>query len=502
MLLGVRGMHCGGCTANVKRILEMERACVSASVNLANESALVRVAVDVQERGAGQGAEAMSGGGGVSESDIARAVRAVGDGLAAVVTEKGFPTTVREACGVAVAGVSASDAAASKREERLRRIEESTKRVVVAWALAATCLIGHAAHMFHHAVPWLKVLCSTPVHAGLSVFALLGPGRETLADGWRALRSGGPNMNTLVSLGALASFGMSAAAVALPKLGWPTFFEEPVMLLAFVLLGRAVEERAKLRATSDMSALLNLLPATARLVSGGGGAGPGGGAGGDDASSYYREVPTNALIADDLILVLPGDRIPVDGVVAKGTSQVDEAAIKGEPIPRPKPPATSSPPARSTATAPSPCASSPAARRRRASCAWSRRRSREEARGQRLADEVSGKFVYGVMGASAATFAFWSLAGTKLFPQVLQTAAFAATAAGSPASAPLLLGLQMAASVLVVACPCAPGCDANRRAGGHLARRPARPCSSAAATCSSARTRWTAWSLTRRARSR
>ena len=80
-----------------------------------------------------------------------------------------------------------------------------------------------------------------------------------------------------------------------------------------------------------------------------------------------------------------------------------------------------------------------------------------EAPVQRLADEVSGKFVYGVMGASAATFAFWSLAGTKLFPQVLQTAAFAASAAGSPASAPLLLGLQMAASVLVVACPCALG---------------------------------------------
>ena len=182
-------------------------------------------------------------------------------------------------------------------------------------------------------------------------------------------------MNTLVSLGALASFGMSAAAVALPRLGWPTFFEEPVMLLAFVLLGRAVEERAKLRATSDMSALLNLLPATARLVSGG--AGGGSDAGSADASSYFREVPTNALIADDLILVLPGDRIPVDGVVAKGTSQVDEAAINGEPIPRPRRRDVVSP-ARSTATAPSPCASSPAARRRRwrASCAWSRRRSR------------------------------------------------------------------------------------------------------------------------------
>ena len=134
-------------------------------------------------------------------------------------------------------------------------------------------------------MPWLKVLCSTPVHAGLSVFALLGPGREILADGWRALQAGAEHEHAGVAR-ALASFGMSAAAVALPKLGWPTFFEEPVMLLAFVLLGRAVEERAKLRATSDMSALLNLLPATARLVSGRGrGTGPGGGAGGDDASS-------------------------------------------------------------------------------------------------------------------------------------------------------------------------------------------------------------------------
>ena len=454
VLLDVRGMHCGGCTANVKRILEMEPACVSAAVNLANESALVRVAVR-----AGGGASDSPGAGDVSvpEADIARAVRAVGDSLAAVVTSQGFPATVREACGVAVAGVSASDAASSKREERLRRIEASTKRVVVAWALAASCLIGHAAHMFHHSLPALKVLCSTPVHAGLSVFAMLGPGRETLVDGWRALRSGGPNMNTLVSLGALASFGMSAAAVALPRLGWPTFFEEPVMLLAFVLLGRAVEERAKLRATSDMSALLNLLPATARLVSGG--AGGGSDAGSADASSYFREVPTNALIADDLILVLPGDRIPVDGVVAKGTSQVDEAAINGEPIPRPK--AVGDAVAAGTVNCDGAITvrvvSSGEATQVAGIVRMVEAAQQREAPVQRLADEVSGKFVYGVMGASAATFAFWSLAGTKLFPQVLQTAAFAATAAGSPATAPLLLGLQMAASVLVVACPCALG---------------------------------------------
>ena len=449
VMLDVRGMHCGGCAANVRRILEAEGSCVSAAVNLANESALVRVGVDVGEAAvAGRAGQDAS-----FEDAVVRAVRAVGDALAETVTEKGFPTTVREACGVAVAGVSAADAAGSKREERLRRIAESTKRVVVAWALAATCLIGHAAHAFHHSAPWLKVFCSTPVHAGLSVFALLGPGRETLVDGWRSLRAGGPNMNTLVSLGALASFGMSTAAVMLPKLGWPTFFEEPVMLLAFVLLGRAVEERAKLRATSDMSALLNLLPPTARLLPRGGGGGAGAGAGAGEAEDYYRTVPTSVIQPDDLILVLPGDRVPVDGVVVRGTSQVDEAAINGEPIPRAKSAGddvsagtVNCDGALTVRVVSSGEETQVAGIVRMVEAAQQR-----EAPVQRLADEVSGKFVYGVMGASAATFAFWSTVGTKIFPQVLANGAVAGV------NAPLLLGLQMAASVLVVACPCALG---------------------------------------------
>ena len=299
-------------------------------VNLANESALVRVGVDVDEAAVAGRADQDAG----FEDAVVRAVRAVGDALAEKVTEKGFPTTVREACGVAVAGVSAADAAGSKREERLRRIAESTRRVVVAWALAATCLIGHAAHAFHHSAPWLKVFCSTPVHAGLSVFALLGPGRDTLVDGWRSLRAGGPNMNTLVSLGALVVRHEHRGGDA-AKLGWPAFFEEPVMLLAFVLLGRAVEERAKLRATSDMSALLNLTPDRQAAAQGGGG-GAGAGAGAGQTEDYYRTVPTSVIQPDDFILVLPGDRVPVDGVVVRGTSQVDEATINGEPIPRAK----------------------------------------------------------------------------------------------------------------------------------------------------------------------
>ncbi len=82
-----------------------------------------------------------------------------------------------------------------------------------------------------------------------------GPGRELLVDGWKAWRRGAPDMSTLVGLGATASFGVSCIAAGLPSLGWKTFFEEPAMLLGFVLVGRALEERAKLQASADMAAL-------------------------------------------------------------------------------------------------------------------------------------------------------------------------------------------------------------------------------------------------------
>ena len=100
VMLDVRGMHCGGCASNVRRVLEAEGSCVSAAVNLANESALVRVGVDVDEAAVAGRADQDAG----FEDAVVRAVRAVGDALAEKVTEKGFPTTVREACGVAVAG--------------------------------------------------------------------------------------------------------------------------------------------------------------------------------------------------------------------------------------------------------------------------------------------------------------------------------------------------------------------------------------------------------------
>lgn len=93
------------------------------------------------------------------------------------------------------------------------------------------------------------------MHAALSAAALAGPGRALLAGGWAAARRGAPDMDTLVGLGAGAAFAVSCVAAALPQLGWRTCFEEPAMLLGVVLLGRTLEQRAKLQASADMASL-------------------------------------------------------------------------------------------------------------------------------------------------------------------------------------------------------------------------------------------------------
>ena len=180
----MRGMHCGGCAANVRKTLEADGSVVSALVNLANESALVRIGVDVPADESNDVPTPQTTTT-TFEDKVVAAVRAVGEKLASAVTERVSPRPSGRLAR-AVSNVSATDAALSKREDRLRRIRESTKRVAVAWALAATCLIGHVgAASIRGAAPRRSVFCSTPVHAGLSVFASVGPGREIFVDGWR-----------------------------------------------------------------------------------------------------------------------------------------------------------------------------------------------------------------------------------------------------------------------------------------------------------------------------
>ncbi|KAL4434160.1 hypothetical protein ABPG75_000601 [Micractinium tetrahymenae] len=465
ILLDVTGMRCAGCVSRVKVLLEKEVAVQAASVNLATETAVVRVLLpdgsslaaaaeqqalqqpqqaDGRQQQAQQPPAAAAAAAGEADLEAGlspheRQLAAMGAGLARMLTDAGYAATMRQQGG----GSSASSkVVAAKREERLRRLRETTRRLGVAWLLASACLLHHVTHWLGAAAPhWLHVLASTPVHAAMSALALLGPGRTIITEGFQALARGAPDMNSLVGLGATASFAVSAVAALLPRLGWRTFFEEPAMLLGVVLVGRALEERAKLQASADMAALQGLLPPKARLLLGDG---------------SWCEVPSETVAAGDVLTVLPGDRIPVDGVVVGGKSTVDESALTGEPLPVTKAQGDKVTAGTvnydgqiSVRAVHSGGDTAVADIVRMVESAQSR-----TAPVQRFADVVAGKFTYGVMGIAAAAFAFWAGAGTRIFPQVL--APYAA-AASSKAAATALLALQMACNVLVIACPCALG---------------------------------------------
>ncbi|KAK1568386.1 hypothetical protein Q3G72_023887 [Acer saccharum] len=325
-----------------------------------------------------------------------------------------------------------------KMDEKRNHLKESGRDLAVSWALCAVCLVGHLSHMLGAKASWIQAFHSTGFHLSLSLFTLLGPGRQLILDGVKSLFRGAPNMNTLVGLGALSSFTVSSLATFLPKLGWKAFFEEPVMLIAFVLLGRNLEQRAKIKATSDMSGLLNILPSKARLL-----------VDNNDAkeSESIVEVPCSSLCVGDHIVVLPGDRLPADGIVRAGKSIIDESSFTGEPLPVTKVPGSQvvggSINLNGTLTV--------EVRRPGGETAVGdivrlvEEAQSREAPVQRLADKVSGQFTYGVMALSAATFLFWNFFGAHVLP--------AAFHHGSPVS----LALQLSCSVLVIACPCALG---------------------------------------------
>ncbi|XP_078444885.1 P-type ATP-ase 1 isoform X2 [Wolffia australiana] len=406
-------MSCGGCAASVKRILESLPDVSSANVNLATETAVVWVTSEAKV--------------------IPDWQQELGKKIATHLTTCGFQSNLRDSSRKDLHKIFQT-----KMNDRRVRLKESGRGLVVSWTLCAVCLLGHASHFFGASAPsWIHALHSTGFHWSLSFFTLIGPGRQLILDGIKSLFKGSPNMNTLVGLGALSSFAVSSVAALIPKLGWKVFFEEPIMLIAFVLLGKNLEQRAKLKATSDMTGLMSILPSTARLLIG------------TDVEELTStvEVPCGSLSVGDRIIVFPGDRVPADGVVKAGRSTVDESSFTGEPLPVTKLPG-------SEVTAGSINVNGTLTievqRPGGATVMGDIVRMVEEAQSreapvQRLADEISGRFTYGVMTASAATFMFWNTLGPKILPVALRQ--------GTSMS----LALQLACSVLVIACPCALG---------------------------------------------
>jgi len=423
IILDVGGMKCAGCVNAVERQLTQHPGVKSACVNLATE-----VAVVVE-----------SEAGAVDPDALAKRLTAVG-----------FPTQPRTARGKLAGETSASQDPAERQRQEMR---SSLKQLLIAGTLLVLSGMGH----FGSSV--LPALNNIWFHCGLATIALLIPGRPILVDGWLGWRRNAPNMNTLIGLGTLTAYTASLVALLFPQMGWECFFDEPVMMLGFILLGRTLERQARGRAAAAFRQLLTLQPQVARLITNPEKV---------EAGSSSVEIPAEQVRVGEWLQVLPGDKIPVDGEVVAGQTTVDESMLTGEAVPVIKQPgdmvtagtlnqsgaiAIQTTRTGSDTTLAQIVALVEAAQTRKAPV-------------QKLADTVAGYFTYGVLAAAILTFGFWYFFGTHIWPDVTMSSGMEMAHHSSLSThhsslpthySPLLVSLKLAIAVMVVACPCALG---------------------------------------------
>jgi Cu+-exporting ATPase len=236
-------------------------------------------------------------------------------------------------------------------------------------------------------------------------------------DAWTALRHRSANMNTLIAMGTGAAFLYSCWVIATG--GREVYFEAAAVITVLVLLGRMLENRATGRASDSIRRLLNLQPATARVV----------------RQGTEQEIPLADVRVGDLVIVRPGDRVAVDGVVREGASEIDESMLTGESLPVPKNVGAAVHAGTVNGTG---AFRFEATRVGRATALAQIVELVKKAQGSkapvaRMADVVSGYFTYGVIGAALVTFVAWIF------------------------FAPVGMALESAVAVLIIACPCAMG---------------------------------------------
>ena len=392
--LSIEGMTCASCVFRTEKALAAVPGVLEATVNLATGRARVRHVAEP----------------------------AVPEQLEAAVERAGYTGhRVDEPAG-------ASDA----EQDRHAREQHGLRRSLL-WAAVLTLplfVLEMGAHLIpplHHAIA--RVLdrqTSFYLFFVLATAVQLGPGLRFYRKGFASLLRGAPDMNALVAVGTSAAYGYSVVATFAPGLLPPdavhVYYEASATIITLILLGRWLEARAKGRTSEAVRRLMGLQPKTARVRRGG----------------EVVEIPHDQVVPGDLVLVRPGERLPVDGEVVEGSSYVDEAMITGEPVPVHKQPGaavvggTVNQTGGFTVRATEVGAHTVLARIIELV---------QAAQGsklpiQSLVDRVTAVFVPAVMTLAAITFAAWWIWG----PQ--------------PA---LTLALVNAVAVLIIACPCAMG---------------------------------------------
>jgi len=391
--LDIEGMTCASCVGRVEKALKAVSGVSDASVNLATERATIRVA-----------------GNAASTATLAEAIKRAGYQAKEIVADK------------------AGDAEQDRRAAEMRSLKISLAVAVVLTLPVFVLEMGsHLVPAIHDFVmETVGMRESWYLQFVLTTLVLFGPGLRFFKKGIPALMRLAPDMNSLVVLGTAAAWGFSVVATFLPEIlprgTANVYYEAAAVIVTLILLGRFLEARAKGRTSEAIKRLVGLQAKSARVLRDG----------------ETIDVPLQDVRTGDVIVVRPGEKVPVDGLVLSGSSYVDESMITGEPVPV-------------TKTEGSEVVGGTVNRNGsftfRATKVGSDTliaqiiRMVEEAQAdklpiQALVDKVTNWFVPAVMLAALVTFAVWFVFGPD------------------PA---LTFALINAVAVLIIACPCAMG---------------------------------------------
>ena len=466
--LKIEGMTCAACSARVEKALQKIDGVISASVNLTTEKASVEY--DPAQVDEAALAQAIEKTGYLVAQDNARAELAV-EGMTCAACSNRVERALNSAPGVRSAVVNLTTGRASVEYNpavtdldsllaaidkagylgRLAQEEDSededdaklrlaARRMWTAWAFTIPAAIWMLIAMTRggHQHGWPSTLSYNLGMVLLALPVLFWAGGHVYRSAWRALRHGGANMDTLISLGTLGALTTGAMVFFLPV---ENYVGVAGMIMSFHLTGRYIETKARGRASQAMRKLLELGAKTAIVL----------------VDGKEREVPIQQVRVGDIMLVRPGEKIPTDGVVVAGESAVDESMATGESLPVTR--------RQGDEVIGSTVNQQGMLQVRATKIGKDTFLSQvvklvEEAQGtkvpiQEFADKVTGFFVPAVLVIAALTFIAW-----LLFPEAMR-AVGAPLAQWLPWYNPELTGMTLALyatiAVLVIACPCALG---------------------------------------------
>ncbi|MDD5560227.1 MAG: heavy metal translocating P-type ATPase [Candidatus Methylomirabilis sp.] len=387
VVLPIRGMSCASCVAHIEQALQAVPGVVAASVNFATERATVTYLDSV-----------------TGPTDLRRAI---------------------EAAGYAVPDMAAAPTPDVEKTMREAEIHLLRTRFLVGAVLSVPVLLGSFPDWF----AWAPAPLSNPY----VLFALTTPvqfwvGWQFHRGFWMSLTHRTADMNSLVSIGTNAAYLYSAALTFFPAAIAPagmeamTYYDTAAILMTLIIMGRWLEAKAKGRTSEAIKKLMGLRAKTARVIR-------------DDLA---QDIPVEEVKVGDLVLVRPGEKVPVDGIIREGRSALDESMLTGESLPVEKGPGDQVIGATINKMG---SFKFEATRVGRETVLAQIVRLVEQAQGskapiQRLVDKIAGVFVPIVLVIAAATFGVWLLLG------------------GEQA---FLVALSNFVAVLVIACPCALG---------------------------------------------